>query len=159
MATEEEKQLSRGNEKPKSPAKGPLVISINVYSDVLCPWCYVEKRSLEAAMDQFREKHPETKFEVIWKPFYLNPLLKTRMLHSLTLAHSPHSPPSLILTPNYTHLLHAHIHMQSPPTFIHNQNCIHAYIHTRIYTSSPREGEKTKRKTRATLTQTPPSRL
>ncbi len=47
---------------------GPL--SIVVYSDVICPWCYVGKRRLEAALSG-----PDVPEQVsfAWRPFQLNP--------------------------------------------------------------------------------------
>jgi predicted DsbA family dithiol-disulfide isomerase len=43
--------------------------SIDVYSDVVCPWCYLGKRRLEAAL---RER-PDNAVVVRWRPFELNP--------------------------------------------------------------------------------------
>lgn len=45
-------------------------LAIKVYSDVICPWCYVGKRRLEAALDA-----PGVPAEVTfdWLPFELNP--------------------------------------------------------------------------------------
>lgn len=54
-------------------------IRLVVHADTLCPWCYIEKRSLEASMKRFREKHPRVEFEVTWKPFYINPSLNAGM--------------------------------------------------------------------------------
>lgn len=54
-----------------------MLIPLEVYFDFICPWCYVEMRSLEAAMDQFVTQHPEVEFEVNWRPFYIAPLLKS----------------------------------------------------------------------------------
>ena len=42
---------------------------IAITSDVVCPWCFIGKRYLEAAMAQ----RPEVAFEVRWHPFELNP--------------------------------------------------------------------------------------
>lgn len=42
---------------------------IDVISDTVCPWCYIGKRRLEAALAQ----RPEIDFEVVWRPFQLNP--------------------------------------------------------------------------------------
>ncbi len=44
-------------------------LSIAVFSDVICPWCFVGKRRLERALDQVgaRDSAPE------WLPFELNP--------------------------------------------------------------------------------------
>jgi predicted DsbA family dithiol-disulfide isomerase len=47
------------------------VVSIEVYSDVICPWCYVGKRRLERALAQLIT----VRSEVIWRPFQLNPTM------------------------------------------------------------------------------------
>ncbi|CAM9689206.1 unnamed protein product, partial [Scytosiphon promiscuus] len=49
--------------------------NIKVFSDNVCPWCFVGKRNLESAMKQFTEKQqPQSPpaFDVRWKPFFLN---------------------------------------------------------------------------------------
>ena len=46
-----------------------VVLSIDIWSDVVCPWCYLGKRRLEAAL---RER-PELEVAVRWRPFELNP--------------------------------------------------------------------------------------
>ena len=48
-------------------------ISIDVVSDVVCPWCYVGKRRLEAALRDWAAQHPDIKAEVYWHTFMLNP--------------------------------------------------------------------------------------
>ena len=47
-------------------------ISIAVYSDVICPWCYVGKRRLEAAL---ADAGPSVTANISfsWRPFELNP--------------------------------------------------------------------------------------
>ncbi|KJK81972.1 hypothetical protein H634G_03235 [Metarhizium anisopliae BRIP 53293] len=55
-----------------------LLVPIELFSDILCPWCWIEKRSLEAAMKKFESKHPQVEFEVVWRSFCLNPLFKTK---------------------------------------------------------------------------------
>lgn len=47
-------------------------ILIDIYSDVVCPWCYVGKRRLERALDRLKN---EIKACVIWRPFQLNPTM------------------------------------------------------------------------------------
>ncbi len=42
---------------------------IDIYSDTICPWCFIGKRRLEAA----RALRPEVPVEVHWRPFQLNP--------------------------------------------------------------------------------------
>jgi predicted DsbA family dithiol-disulfide isomerase len=46
-------------------------LSIVVYSDVVCPWCYVGKRRLEAAL--VAADMPQV--NLLWRPFELNPQL------------------------------------------------------------------------------------
>jgi len=50
-----------------SPASAPL--TVDVVSDVVCPWCYLGKRRLEAAIALV----PEIPIAVIWRPFQLDP--------------------------------------------------------------------------------------
>jgi predicted DsbA family dithiol-disulfide isomerase len=47
-------------------------ISIDIYSDVVCPWCYVGKRRLERALEEWRDN---AQVEVKWRPFQLNPTM------------------------------------------------------------------------------------
>lgn len=48
------------------------VLTIDVYSDVICPWCYVGKRRLERALRQVGDN---VKAHVAWRPFQLNPTM------------------------------------------------------------------------------------
>lgn len=49
-------------------------MKIEIWSDVVCPFCYIGKRRLEQAIENF--KHPEN-IEVEWKSYLLNPDLKS----------------------------------------------------------------------------------
>lgn len=49
-----------------------LALTIEVYSDVVCPWCYVGKRRLERALVQW---HGSVKGPIAWRPFQLNPTM------------------------------------------------------------------------------------
>ena len=49
------------------------MIKLDIFSDPICPWCYIGKARLEAALDQ-RPDHP---FVVEWHPFQLNPDMPT----------------------------------------------------------------------------------
>jgi predicted DsbA family dithiol-disulfide isomerase len=42
---------------------------IDIVSDVVCPWCYVGKRRLEAAL----ATRPDLSVEIVWHAFQLNP--------------------------------------------------------------------------------------
>lgn len=44
---------------------------LDVYSDVICPWCYIGKRNMEAALSTLEGEG--LRFEVGWRPFQLNP--------------------------------------------------------------------------------------
>src|SRR5262245_25193812 len=48
----------------------PDPLSITVYSDVICPWCYVGKRRLEAAL---ATPDMPAAPRLAWRPFELNP--------------------------------------------------------------------------------------
>ncbi len=47
--------------------------TVSIYSDVVCPWCYIGKKRLEKAIESWQSEHPEDKIQVNWKPFQLNP--------------------------------------------------------------------------------------
>ena len=44
-------------------------LTIDVVSDVVCPWCYIGKRRIENALALV----PDVPVEVRWRPFFLNP--------------------------------------------------------------------------------------
>jgi predicted DsbA family dithiol-disulfide isomerase len=46
------------------------VIRLEVWSDIVCPFCYIGKRHLEAALGQFERRD---RVEVVWKSFELDP--------------------------------------------------------------------------------------
>jgi len=48
-------------------------LTIDVVSDVVCPWCYVGKRRLERALALLAVQHPDVEPEVQWHTFQLNP--------------------------------------------------------------------------------------
>lgn len=48
-------------------------LTIEVVSDVVCPWCFVGLRRLERAIALFREEQPDFQYVVRWRPFFLNP--------------------------------------------------------------------------------------
>ena len=49
-------------------------MKIEIWSDVVCPFCYIGKRKLEKAMAKFPQQEA---IEIEWKSFQLNPDLKT----------------------------------------------------------------------------------
>lgn len=43
-------------------------LTVEIWSDVVCPWCYIGKRRFEAAVEQF-----DGEVEVVWRSFELDP--------------------------------------------------------------------------------------
>ncbi len=49
-------------------------MKVEIWSDVMCPFCYIGKRKFETALAQFPQKD---RVEIEWKSFQLSPELKT----------------------------------------------------------------------------------
>jgi predicted DsbA family dithiol-disulfide isomerase len=47
-----------------------LGITLEVWSDVVCPWCYIGKRRLEEAFENFEHRDD---VQVVWRSFELDP--------------------------------------------------------------------------------------
>jgi predicted DsbA family dithiol-disulfide isomerase len=47
-------------------------LTIEIYSDVVCPWCYIGKRRLERALGQLNDV---AQAQITWRPFELNPTM------------------------------------------------------------------------------------
>ena len=45
-------------------------VRIEVWSDVVCPWCYIGKRNFEAALASFAHRD---EVDVVWRSFELDP--------------------------------------------------------------------------------------
>ena len=56
-------------------------MKVEIWSDVMCPFCYIGKRRFEEALQQFDHKD---KIEIEWKSFQLNPDLVTDAALSFT---------------------------------------------------------------------------
>jgi predicted DsbA family dithiol-disulfide isomerase len=54
-----------------STARSPL--TVDVISDVVCPWCFIGRRRLGAALALLAGRAPEARPLVSWHPFQLNP--------------------------------------------------------------------------------------
>ena len=55
------------------PSTAPRTLVIDVISDVVCPWCFVGRRRLGAALALLAEHDPALRPVVSWHPFQLNP--------------------------------------------------------------------------------------
>jgi predicted DsbA family dithiol-disulfide isomerase len=51
-----------------SSSTAPVTVPIEVVSDVVCPWCYIGKRRLEAAV----ALSPDVEVAINWRPYFLN---------------------------------------------------------------------------------------
>jgi len=49
-------------------------MKVEIWSDVMCPFCYIGKRKFEAALAQFPQRD---QVEIVWKSFQLDPTLET----------------------------------------------------------------------------------
>jgi predicted DsbA family dithiol-disulfide isomerase len=49
-----------------------------VWSDVVCPWCYIGKRRLETALERFEHRD---EVEVVWRSFQLDPTVPEGQTH------------------------------------------------------------------------------
>ena len=47
---------------------------VEIWSDVVCPWCYIGKRNFEAALEQFEHRD---EVDVVWRAFELDPRAPT----------------------------------------------------------------------------------
>ena len=57
-------EMARESEESENPG----TVRIDVVSDVVCPWCYIGKRRLEAAL----ALTPDIAVDVNWRPYFLN---------------------------------------------------------------------------------------
>ena len=51
-----------------------MSLSIDIVSDVVCPWCFIGKRRLEGALALYAKEYPDAPAPAVtWRPFQLNP--------------------------------------------------------------------------------------
>jgi len=53
-------------------------MQVEVWSDVVCPWCYIGKRRLETALERFPHRD---EVEVVWRSFQLDPSIPEGETH------------------------------------------------------------------------------
>lgn len=51
------------------------LVSIELYADLVCPWCWIGDRRLWRALSAVQEARPLVGFDVVWRPFQLDPTL------------------------------------------------------------------------------------
>jgi predicted DsbA family dithiol-disulfide isomerase len=62
---------------------------IEVFADTCCPFTYLGKRHLDAAVKQWTASQPGDVFDIVWKPFYLFPNAKPEGKVALSLPPRP----------------------------------------------------------------------
>lgn len=50
-------------------------MQVEIWSDIMCPFCYIGKRKFEAALEKFPKKN---EVEIIWKSYQLDPTIKAQ---------------------------------------------------------------------------------
>jgi predicted DsbA family dithiol-disulfide isomerase len=55
-------------------------LSVAIYFDVICPWCYIGKRHFARARDRFAQLYPEIALQSVWVPLQLLPEVPERGL-------------------------------------------------------------------------------
>ncbi len=73
-AKKEDNTNSNINSKQKKETAMENKMKIEIWSDVVCPFCYIGKRKFETALEQFADKD---NIEVIWKSYQLMPDMVT----------------------------------------------------------------------------------
>jgi len=56
-----------------------MSLKVEVWSDVVCPWCYIGKRRLETALERFPHRD---QVEVVWRSFQLDPSVPQGETHA-----------------------------------------------------------------------------
>ena len=44
-----------------------MILAIDMVSDVVCPWCFIGKRNLDAALEAWRTEQPDCEVTVQWR--------------------------------------------------------------------------------------------
>jgi predicted DsbA family dithiol-disulfide isomerase len=56
-------------------------MKVEIWSDVMCPFCYIGKRKFETALENFENRES---IEIVWKSFQLNPTQETNPDKNIT---------------------------------------------------------------------------
>ncbi len=66
-------QLSERSESGGALGRSQQTIQLDVWSDIVCPWCYIGKRRLERGLAAAREIHPDLEVDLTYHAFQLDP--------------------------------------------------------------------------------------
>ena len=59
-----------------APAPARPIVTVDIYSDVVCPWCYIGKRKFESGLNLVEADDLGVDFEVTYRPYQLDPTAK-----------------------------------------------------------------------------------
>lgn len=62
-------QMDQRDNGAGSTSSAPQIIDVEIYADIICPWCYIGKKRLDAAF----AARPHITPRYIWRTFLLNP--------------------------------------------------------------------------------------
>eukprot|EP01126_Amoeba_proteus_P034905 TRINITY_DN3501_c0_g1_i1.p1 TRINITY_DN3501_c0_g1~~TRINITY_DN3501_c0_g1_i1.p1 ORF type:complete len:203 (+),score=35.94 TRINITY_DN3501_c0_g1_i1:712-1320(+) len=51
----------------------PTIITVDIYSDIACPWCYVGEHKFLQAQEQYRLSNPSHQIKIHWHPYMIDP--------------------------------------------------------------------------------------
>ncbi|AIP01621.1 DsbA family oxidoreductase [Burkholderia pseudomallei] len=63
----------RGNRGDQLGDARPRKLTVECWFDFVCPWCWIGKRHLHAAVDALRALRPDVRAEIVWHPYRLLP--------------------------------------------------------------------------------------
>lgn len=63
------------------PKSAPL--HIDIWSDIVCPFCFIGRQHLNLALETFRKDHPEREITLHWRSFELDPQAPTNDTRSM----------------------------------------------------------------------------
>lgn len=49
------------------------MLTLDIVSDVVCPWCFIGLRRLDLAIASIQDEFPDFTYQKRWRPFFLNP--------------------------------------------------------------------------------------
>lgn len=49
------------------------MLTIEVFFDLICPWCLIGKRNLDAALERLAEARPDARVKLVWRSYRLLP--------------------------------------------------------------------------------------
>jgi predicted DsbA family dithiol-disulfide isomerase len=55
------------------PIDTPKPVDVEIWSDVVCPFCFIGQQHLRLALAQFKQAHPEVTPTIHWRSFELDP--------------------------------------------------------------------------------------